>query len=340
MRVVSGIWAVGLAVILLGTGCSGQPKAVIKGLVSDDPAVRSEAAIRLGEARSKEAVDALVAVLNDSEETVRVNVIRALGDIGDPKAIAAISPFVADPLSPVRMAACQALGSLRDMRGVPALEKALYDQDELVRIVAARALAGVPGPESLEVLLRVAMQDESERIRSLVVAVVHERRAREAVPRLESALRAESDLVRANAAMALGGIGDRSSLPALFRSLDDPFYKVRCLAAHAIAKIAPGDAEAKAAVVKRLAAEENAMAIVDLAWALGSLGDRSGMETLRTLLFKGEPEEVRAEAAIALGDLGDASELPVLKKALADKMGIVRSRVAEAIDKIRGLKAA
>jgi len=126
----------------------------------------------------------------------------------------------------------------------------------------------------------------------------------------------------------------------LFNSLDDPFHKVRCLAAHAIAKIAPGDAEARAAVAKRLAVEDIAMAKVDLSWALGSLGDRSGMETLRTLLFRGEPEDVRAEAAIALGELGDASELPVLEKALADKMGIVRNRVAEAIDKIKGLKAA
>jgi len=340
MRVVFGVWAIGLAVVLLAPGCSGQPKVVIKDLVSDDPAVRSEAAIGLGQARSKEAVDALIASLNDPEETVRVNVIRALGDIGDTKAIDPIVPFVGDRQSAVRMAACQALGALRDARGVPALEKALYDQDESIRIVAARALGDLPGPESLEVLMRVALQDASERIRSHVVKVVGARRTREAVPKLESALRAESDLVRANAAMALGEIGDRSSLPVLFRSLDDPFYKVRCLAAHAIAKIAPGDMEAQAAVAKRLGAEDNAMAIVDLAWSLGSLGDRSGMETLRTLLFKGEPEDVRAEAAIALGDLGDASELPVLQKALADKMGIVRSRVAEAIDKIKGLKAA
>ena len=57
-------------------------------------------------------------------------------------------------------------------------------------------------------------------------------------------------------------------------------------------------------------------------------------------MFRGEPEDVRAEAAIALGELGDVSELPVLEKALADKMGLVRHRVAEAIDKIKGLKAA
>jgi len=200
---------------LLGTACSGQPRGAVKALVSDDPVVRSDAAIRLGQARSKEAVDTLIAALNDQEEAVRVNVIRALGDIGD-----------------------------------------------------------------------------------------------------------------------------RSTLPMLYRSLDDPFYKVRCLAAHAIAKIAPGDAEAKAAVAKRLAAEDVAMAKVDLSWALGRLGERSGMETIRTLLFKGEPEDVRAEAAVALGELGDASELPLLEKALTDKMGLVRNRVAEAIDKIKGLKAA
>ena len=257
MRVVWSAPTLGLAVVLLGTACSGQPKGAVRDLGNDDPSVRSDAAIHLGQARSKEAVDALIAALNDQEESVRVNVIRALGDVGDPKAIPAIVPFVGDFLSAVRMAACQALGALRDPRGVPALEKALYDGDESIRVVAARALGDVPGPESLEVLLRVALRDES-------------------------ALRAESEMVRANAAMAK----------------------------------------------------------VDLSWALGSLGDRSGMATLRTLLFKGDPEDVRAEAAIALGELGDASELPVLERALADKMGLVRNRVAEAIDKLKGLKAA
>lgn len=37
---------------------------------------------------------------------------------------------------------------------------------------------------------------------------------------------------------------------------------------------------------------------VDLSGALRSLGDRSGLETIRTLLFRGEPESVRAGASI------------------------------------------
>jgi HEAT repeat protein len=335
MRVIRNTISLGMAGLLLSTACSGQPKGAAKDLMNDDPIVRSNAAIRLGQLKPEGAVDMLILALSDPEDTVRVNVTRALGEIADPRATGAIILLVNDPKSGVRMAACQALGAMRDPRGLPALEKALSDDDESIRIVAARALGDVPGPESLEVLLRVALQDESERIRSHVVKVVGERRAREAVPKLESALRAESEMVRANAAIVMGEIGDRSSLPVLYRSLDDPFYKVRCLAGHAIARIAPGDAEAKAAVGKRLAAEDNLMARVDLAWALGKLGDRSGMETIRTLLFRGEPEDVRAEAAIALGELGDAAELPMLEKALADKMGIVRSRAAEAMDKIK-----
>src|SRR5262245_48164056 len=340
MRLVGSAISLGMAGVLLLTACTGQPRGVAKDLMSEDPVVRSNAAIRLGQNKPKGAAAMLIPALNDPEETVRVNVVRSLGDIGDPASIDALAPLVTDPRSSVRMAACQALGALGGARVVPTLEKALYDTDESVRIVAARALGCVAGDGSLGVRLRVALQDESERIRGHVVKVVGERHRRDAVPRIEGALRAESDAVRANAATALGEIGDRSSLPALYRSLDDPFYKVRCLAGHAIARIAPGDGEARAAVAKRLGSEDNPMARVDLAWALGTLGDRSGLSTIRTLLFTGEPEDVRAEAAIALGELGDAAELPVLEKAMADKMGIVRSRAAEAMDKIRGMKAA
>jgi HEAT repeat protein len=335
MSVDRGPWAVGLAAILLVTGCTGRPNVAYKDLVDPDPTVRSDAAIRLGQDRSKDAVDSLVAVLSDPEETVRVNVIRALGEIGDPKAVPAIMPFVADPLSGVRIASCQALGQLGDARSVPALAGALYDQDETIRLVAARSLGAIPGPASLDVLVRVALQDESEAVRSHVVKVVGERRAKDVVPKLESALRGESERVRANAAEALGAVGDLSSLPSLVSALDDPYFKVRCLAAHAIAKLAPGEAAAKEALAARLAVESNGMAKVDIAWALGTMGDRSRLEIVRTMLFQGEPEDVRAEAALALGAVGGPSDLPILDKALTDKKGLVRNRAAEAIDKIK-----
>jgi HEAT repeat protein len=329
----------GLAIVLLTVGCRGKAHVAYKELVDDDPAVRADAASRLGQARAKDAVGSLAAVMNDPDEAVRVNVLRALGEIGDTSMIDRISPMVQDPVSTVRMAACQALGMLNDPRGVPALEKALSDENQTVRIVAARSLGTIPGPASLEVLVRVALQDESEVIRSHVMKVIGDRRSKDAVPRLESALLAESDSVRANAARALELAGDRSSLPALIRSLDDPFFKVRSLSAHAIAAVANGDAAGKAAIAKRLTVEDVPMTRVDLAWSLGLMGDRSQVDVVRTLLFKGQPEDVRAEAAIALGEVGDASDLPRLEKAMDDKKGLVRSRAADAVDKLKGIKA-
>jgi HEAT repeat protein len=53
----------------------------------------------------------------------------------------------------------------------------------------------------------------------------------------------------------------------------------------------------------------------NLSCGLADLGDRSGMETLRNLLFGGEPEDVRAEAAIAPGELGAIDKLKGLKAA-------------------------
>jgi HEAT repeat protein len=338
MRVGTGCRSLGLAIVLLSVGCRGKAHVAYKELVDDDPAVRADAASRLGQARAKDAVASLAAVMNDPDEAVRVNVLRALGEIGDTSMIDRISPMVGDPVSTVRMAACQALGMLNDPRGVPALEKALSDENQTVRIVAARALGTIPGPASLEVLVRVALQDESEVIRSHVMKVIGERKSKDAVPRLESALLAESDSVRANAARALELTGDRSSLPALIRALDDPFFKVRSLSAHAIAAVANGDEAGKAALAKRLAVEDVPMVRVDLAWSLGLMGDRSQVDVVRTLLFKGQPEDVRAEAAIALGEVGDQSDLPRLEKAMDDKKGLVRSRAADAVDKLKGIK--
>ena len=328
-----------LAVVLLVTSCSSRPRGTVRELADADPAIRSEAALRLGREKSNEGVDALLGALNDPEESVRVNVLTALGDIGDKRVVPRIAPLIDDRLSTVRMACAQALGKLGDPRGVPALEKALYDTNEPNRMVAARALGAMPGPEAEEVLLRVALQDEDERVRSHVVQVIGERHLTDAVPRLESALRAESERVRANAAAALGTVGDASSLPALSQALEDPYFKVRCLAAHSIAKVAPHDPGARDALVRRLAVEKDGMARVDMAWALGSMGDPSQLDVVRTMLFQGDPEDVRAEAAIALGTLGRPADLPVLEKALNDKKGLVRSRAAEAIEKIKGAQS-
>lgn len=324
-----------MAGILLLPACQGRPRVSFKELADDDPHIRADAALRLGQARAKDGVDSLIAVLDDPDELVRINVVRALGEIGETRATPALVPVADDTVSTVRLAVTQAFGMLKDPASVPTLRKLLNDEDDTVRIASARALGTIPGDASLEALMEVALQDENEMVRQHVVRVIGERRVREAIPRLERMLAAEAEIVRANSARALGDLGDPSSVPALERALEDPYFKVRSLAAHALGKIAAKDPQVQSSLAARLAQEDNGMVKVDLAWNLGLGGNRAHMDVLRDLLFKGDPEDVRAEAARALGEVGEAADVALLQRALGDKKGLVRQEAAKSMEKLK-----
>jgi HEAT repeat protein len=324
-----------LLVAALVSACGGKSKVAYKELLDADPQVRADAATRLGQAKSKEAVDSLVAILDDSDETVRVSAVLALGSIGDPKAVPALAKLVNDPLSSVRLAVCQALGQIRDPQSLPVFRQLLSDADTTIRVAATRNLCYVPGAESLSMLITISLRDENESMREIVIRAIDARKAREALPQVESALGAESDRVRANAAQVLGRLGDRSSVPALIRALDDPFFKVRSLAAHSLGTLARSDPEVNAALKKRLEVETEPITRIDLAWNLARGGDRSFLGLVRELLVTGDPEDIRAEAAQALGDVGDSSDIPRLEKALNDKRGLVRKDAYKALGKLK-----
>lgn len=319
---------------LLLASCGGARRAAYPDLFSDDPEVRTEAAVRLGEARDRQAVPALLEALDDPEESVRVEAARALGAIGDRSATGPLGALAADPLDTVRIAAAQALGMLEDPSAVPALERLLADPDEGVRKAAVRAAGSIPGPEAVRLLVSSALHDEIEEIREVAVKLLAGRRAAEAIPFIERSLETESDRLRATAAYALEKIGDRSSLPALRKALDDPYFKVRSLSAHALARIARSDAEVRQAIARRLEVETEELVRVDLAWALAKMGDRSAMGVVRELLLRGQLPEVRAEAALALGEVGEPADRDLLAVAARDKKGLVRYEAGRALEKI------
>lgn len=319
---------------LLAVCCGGGQKAAYPDLFSADAGVRTDAAVRLGEAKDRQAVPALLKALEDPEESVRVEAARALGAIGDRSATGPLGKLAADPLDTVRMAAAQAFRMLEDPAAVPALERLLADPDEGVRKAALRAAGTIPGPEAVRLLVNSALHDEVEEVREVAVKLLAGRRAAEAIPFIERALETESDLLRATAADALREMGDRSSVPALLKALDDPYFKVRSLSAHALAKIAPSDADVRRALARRLEAESEELTRVDLAWALAKTGDRSAMGIIRDLLLEGEFPEVRAEAALALGEVGEASDRELLAVAARDKKGLVRQEASRSLEKI------
>jgi HEAT repeat protein len=86
---------------------------------------------------------------------------------------------------------------------------------------------------------------------------------------------------------------------------------------------------------ERLEQEEDGMVRVDLAWSLAAIGDRSRLDVIREMLFRGDPEDVRAEAARALGEVGDDTDVSLLERAMDDKKGLVRQEAYAALQRLK-----
>ncbi len=321
--------------LMLTAGCGNDRRVAYKELLDPDPEVRTDAAQRLGASRSEEAVDSLIAVLDDPAEMVRVQAVRSLGKIGDPRAVPALAEAAREGTAAVRLQTSRALGEIADPSAIPALGKLMYDSNDTTRLSAVRSLGQIGTRESLDLLLSAALVDDSDLVRQHAVQEIGEHHLREAIPTLESNLLSEEDIVRAKSVEVLALLADRSSVPALLGALDDPFYKTRSLSAHALGKLAPDDPAVAEALVSRLSIEEHQLTRVDLAWVLAKMGDRSHLGIVREMLFHGNPEDVRAEAARALGEVGDESDLSRLEKAIKDKKGLVRKEAHQAFQKLK-----
>lgn len=75
---------------------------LIAHLRADDPKIREQAATELGNRRASEALEALIASLNDTNGTVRCTAILALRYINDPRGDVAMIPLFNDTDDAVR----------------------------------------------------------------------------------------------------------------------------------------------------------------------------------------------------------------------------------------------
>lgn len=327
---------VALAGACLALGCERRQQIAYRELLDSDPQVRADSAVRLGQARAKDAVESLIELLEDQSDRVRMAAVWALGEIGDPRAVAPLMETCSDASVQVRLSACRSLGRLGDARAIPVLTGLLGEMDDRVRLAAARALAEIPGRDSTEALVEVLLEDDNEVIRQQARLLLEHNDAAFARQRMIDALRKNPDAAaRAHAARILGDLGGNEAVPALIEAVSDPVPAVRSRAARALALL-PTDAGAQESLRKRLGVETEELPQVDLAWCLVLSGDRAHLDTLRRLLEQGATEHVRAEAAMALGDVGEPSDVGRLERAMeGDEMGRVRREAYVAIQKLK-----
>ncbi len=127
--------------VLAATGGKKVTSTLLEALENENSQVRCNAALALGDLRSKEAVVPFLKLMEDENETLRAIAASALGLIGDKRAADTLIKALEDKADTVRIIAASSLGYLGETKAIAPLERALKDKNKTVRAQAAAALS-------------------------------------------------------------------------------------------------------------------------------------------------------------------------------------------------------
>jgi HEAT repeat protein len=218
----------------------------------------------------QQKVESLITDLSSKDESVRIKARLSLVTIGEP----AVTPLVkalANNKEWVRLEAAKALGQINipwgrhvDKAIVSALIADLGSKDGIVRVRARKSLVAIGKPS----------------VRPLV-----------------EALASKKELVRWEAAKAIGQIDDQTATLALVRSLEDEMFDVRWLAAEALIAIGK---EALVPLLQALTQHSDSLWLREGAHhVFHDLADRKIMGVLRPVLTALEGIEPSIEVPLA-----------------------------------------
>ena len=239
--------------------------ALIKALDHYDPAIRAGAARVIGRLQVKEAGEALIKAVNDSQQPVRFAAMRALGEVGEISAVTALT----QQLEHYRKgegawAALDALARIGHASSVPLFTARLSDRDAFIRRAAAEGLARAKDPAGIPALEHAVSTDASDMVRA-AMAFALQMLGRNYIARLANELDSDkmaaqiagyflelgpgaaaeltphlqdpSESIRGNAALILGAIGGSAARAALQPLLQDRSTEVRRAAERAIERL-------------------------------------------------------------------------------------------------------
>jgi HEAT repeat protein len=205
------------------------------------------------------------------------------------------------------------LGNLKRPDASRVAVAGLSDAAPIVRSTAAHAILSLP-PAEAATLLTPLLQDKLEFVRRETAYALGETRSRTAVDSLTNLLTSDKDAgVRSAVAVALGTIGDESAVAAL-------------------SQVLTGRTEKK----KKAKTAENEFVMRAAARSLGQIRSRSAVDVLiATLANDTNDNDVRREAATALGLIGDPAAGPILQAAFASSDPYLSEAAREALRRLR-----
>ncbi len=175
-------WAVETLLATLRSGPTPVPHALLDATPGGrDVELDASLARALGVARDPRGETALIALLREGSEEVRVSAARGLGCVDATSCVPALVHALDSDVWPVRAQAAKSLGALRASTALAPLERCLSDRAWWVRANAARALRelGEPGLDALRRALEHEDRYAADRAHEQLAlhAVVQERAA-------------------------------------------------------------------------------------------------------------------------------------------------------------------
>ena len=208
--------------------------------------------------------------LSSDNPIVRVNAIEIAATTQQETFMPTIQKLMHDPYVPVRFASCVAVGEMQYILARDTVNELLRDNDPNVTVAASYAMVKLDYPEYLLVL------------RGAVTG-------------------GNNPTIKANSALLLGKLGDKSSIPLLYQLMSDP--------------------------------GSNDMVAYQAAEALASLGDDRIFEKLWGMLMSAYAD-VKITGVKAMGTLGTTQAENALLSVLEDPILEIRLAAAEQLGKM------
>ncbi|MEH1929191.1 HEAT repeat domain-containing protein [Nostoc sp.] len=311
----SDIQALALISRILGNEREKQAvEPLIAKLNDADSNVRRTVAQALGEIKDARAVEPLIAKLNDTDSNVRRTVAQALGEIKDARAVEPLIAKLNDADSNVRRTVAQALGEIKDARAVEPLIAKLNDADSNVQQAVAQALGEIKDARTVEPLI-AKLNDADSNVQQAVAQALGEIKDARAVEPLIAKLNDADSNVRRTVAGALGKIKDARAVEPLIAKLNDADSNVRRTVAGALREIK--DVRAVEPLIAKLNDADSDMQQA-VARALGEIKDTRAVEPLISKLNDAD-NEVQQAVEEALVQLGDAKTIHKLLNSLSSE---------------------
>lgn len=187
---------------------------------------------------SHPTVDSAAKVLKDANEYVRWNALKALGNMADraQEIDSAVPSLIARTNDPNRFVRCYAIlasGQVGSSRATGTLIKMLKDEDAGVRELSAEALGKIGDKSSFYPLI-MALTDESALVRRASIEALGKMRDDKIVAHLIQPLR--DDYINQLAVEMLIDFG-QPAVPYLMQGMEEKEQKIRANAAYALGKI-------------------------------------------------------------------------------------------------------